>query len=435
MYKLYQDEKKIPTPVAFLFLLLMLSTLGFVLNKPKTTSVSASKLRLERLEIANITNNSVSIFWRTKEKEASWLIYGEDERKLNKQIFDDRDLADNKNSYFNHYAIFKNLQPNKKYFFEIVTTKGVIRQNNNSPFIFVTKTQLPLSSSLPPAMGSIQGRNGRPLINGIILLKIEGAGLLSDRTKDKGEWLIPFYYLTKIDTDELIQPKVDSSVTIEVISEEGEMSTVKTIVKKTSPLPQTVIIGKNYEFNDEKEKVLSETTKGQLSFGKIDIIFPKENAAIDAKKPNLRGTALPHKKVKIIIESLPTGRQAKTPQIFEIYADKDGVWNSAPFYDLDPGKHQLTIITEDENNKEVKITRIFNILKSGESVLGEATPSGTITPTEMPTDTPVPTTPPVTSTPVVSVTQPAPKPGINFFPLTVVSTVLMILGTGLIMIF
>lgn len=427
MYKLYQEEKKIPTPVAFLFLLLMLSTLGFILNKPKTISVSASKLNFERMEATNITNSSASIFWRTKEKETGWLVYGENESRLNKQIFDDRDLADNKNPYFNHYITFKNLQPNKRYFFEAVTPKGLIKQNNNLPFSFVTKAQLPLVSSLPPAMGSIQDKNGRPLINGIVLLQIEGVEPLSDRTKDKGEWLIPLYYLTKINTNELIQPKGDSSVTIEIISEEGETSTIKTTLKKTSPLPQTIIIGKNYDFTRKEEKVLSETTEDQLGFGKIDIIFPKENAAIPGKKPNLRGIALPLKKVKIIIES-------KTPQIFEIYADKDGIWNLAPFYDLEPGKHQLTIITEDESGKEVKITRIFNMLKSGESVLGEATPSGTITPTAIPTNTPVPATPPMTPTPVVSVTPPGP-PGTNFFPLTVVSTALMILGTGLIMVF
>jgi len=428
MYKLYQEEKKIPTPIAFLFLLLMLSALGFILNKPKTTSVSASKLRLERIEITNITNTSASVFWRTKEKEVGWLIYGEDKNRLNKQIFDDRDLVNSKNPYFNHYITFKNLQPNKRYFFEIITPKGLIRQNNNLPFSFVTKTQLPLPPSLSPAMGSVQDENGRPLAYGIVLLKIEGAGPLSDRTKDKGEWLIPLYYLTKVDTSELIQPKGDSQVTIEIISEEGKISTIKTILGKISPLPQTIIIGKNYQFAIEEEKVLSETTKNQLNFAKIDIIFPKENADIAGKKPIFKGTALPNKKLKIIIES-------KTSQVFEIHADRDGIWKLTPFYDLEPGKHQVTIIAEDEDGKEIRISRNFTILKSGEGVtLGEATPSGTISPTAMPTETPILTMPPVTLTPTILLTPPGP-PGINFFPLTVISTALMILGAGLIMVF
>jgi len=423
MYKLYQEEKKIPTPVAFLFLSLMLFTLGFILNKPKTVSVSASKLRLERLEITNITNTSASVFWRTKEKEVSWLIYGEDKNKLNKQIFDDRDLADKKNSYFNHYATFKNLQSNKRYFFEIITPKGLIKQNNNLPFSFITKTQLLLPPSLAPAMGSVQDENGRPLINAVVFLKIEESGPLSDMTKEKGEWLIPFYYLTRTNTSELIQPREDSLLTIEIISEEGKTSTIKTILGRTSPLPQTIILGKNYQFTAEEEKVLSETTQTQLNFGKIDIIFPKENAGIAGKKPIFKGTALPNKRLKIIIES-------RTPQIFEIHADKDGVWKLTPFYNLEPGKHQVTLITKDENDKEVKITRTFYILKSGESVLGEATPSATITPTTIPTETPILMTP----TPAVSLTPPGP-PGINFFPLTMMSTALMILGAGLIMVF
>jgi hypothetical protein len=358
------------------------------------------------------------------EKEISWLIYGEYKDRLNQQIFDNRDLANNKNPYFNHYITFKNLQPNKRYFFKIVTPQGVIKQNNNLPFSFVTKIQLPLPTSLSPAMGIIQDENGRSLINGIVLLKIEGVEPLSDTTKDKGEWLIAFYYLTKINTSELIQPKRDSLATIEIISEEGKMSTVKTILNKTSPLPQTIVIGKNYDFTKKEENVLSVTTSNQAIFKKIDIISPEENKAIPGKRPIFRGTALPNKKIKIVIEST-------NHQVFEIYSDKDGLWGLTPFYDLDPGEHRMTIITEDENGNEVKITRTFNVLKSGESVLGEATPSATLTPTIMPTQTPIST---LTPTPQVSPTQ-APKSGTNFLPLALTSTALVILGAGLIMVF
>jgi hypothetical protein len=434
MYKLYPEEKKIPAPFAFLFIFLMVFALSFIFNKPRSSSVKAQKLKLERLEITNITNNSASVFWRTKEKEVSWLVYGDNETRLEKNIFDERDLANNKNSYFNHYVTFKNLEPNKKYFFIIATPKGLIKKNNNLPFSFTTKIQLPLASSLLPAMGKVLNKNGQPLADGIILLKIEGAELLSERTKDKGEWLIPFYYLVKSDSDELFQPKPDTEVSLEIISEEGETSTVKTTLKNVSPLPQTIIIGKNYVFANDEEKVLSEKTKNDSRHNKIGIIFPKENAAIPGKKPILKGVALPRKKVKVIIEST-------TPQIFEIYADKDGVWSLSPFYELEPGKHHLTIITEDENGKEIKISRSFNILKSGESVLGEATPSATLSPTIIPTVITYPTSSP-TSSPTATITliaqstlTPPGPPGTNFFPLVTVGLALMFLGTGLIMVF
>jgi hypothetical protein len=425
MYTPYQKEKKIPTLFGLFFILVLISSLGLVLDKQKKVSISAATPKLQRLEITNTTHNSTTIFWRTSERLVSWLRFGEEKNQLNEQIFDDRNVGNNRNLYFNHYVILKNLQSNKKYFFEIVTSKGLIKKGDNLPFVFITKAQLPQSTTLRPATGTIQDKTGIPLDNAIVLLKIEGTELLSDRTKEKGEWLIPLYYLTKINSNEFVQPTEDTLVILEIINETGNNSLVKAKLKQLTPLTQTIIIGKNYDFIQKKEeKVLSETSMAQPPLNNIDIIFPKENAAIPGRRPSFRGTAFPNKKIKIIIES-------KSSQIYEKYSDQDGIWKFTPFYDLEPGKHKLTIITEDESGKEVKVTRNFTILKSGEGVLGEATPSATLTPT-VPvitlTVTPIPTE-------IVSPTESPPTSGISFVPLTIFGSALFVLGVGLVISF
>lgn len=431
----YQNQKRIPTPFAIIFLFLIMIGLSSTLNQQKKVAIKAAKNQLVRLEIINVTNNSATIFWRTPEKLISWLVYGEEKNQLNNQVFDERDVEGKREARFNHYAILKNLKPNKKYFFEIVTSKEVIKQKDNKPFSFSTKVQLPQPVNLPPARGRIQNRNGTPLVDAIVILKIEGADPLGDRTKDKGEWLIPFFYLTKANSNDFFQLEKNNLVTIEIISEEGEKSIVKALVKKITPL-KTIIIGKDYEFLTEEEKVLSEITQNRSSFQKIDIIFPKEGSAIHGKKPLFRGLALPRKKVKIIIES-------KLRQAVEVYSDEDGVWKLIPFYDLEPGNNKIILITEDEKGKEITLTRNFIISKSGEGVLGEATPSAELTPSpvkETPTPTPLietPTSLPPTPTKSFFLT-PTPSPiisGIDFFPLTVLATALIFLGGGLVIIF
>lgn len=432
MYSLYRKERKIPTLVGLFFILILMASLSLVLEQQKKTSIKAALLKLERLEITNLTHNSATIFWRTSEKTVSWLRFGKKENQLNKQVFDDRDVENNKNFYFNHYVNLKNLQPNTKYFFEIVTAKGLVRKQDNSSFIFTTKAQPPQPTTLKPVAGKILDKNSQPLENAIVLLKIEGAELLSDRTRGNGEWLISLYYLTKNQSNEFFPLKQDTPVNLEIISEKGNKTLVKGSLNQLTPLKQTITIGENYNFFQKKEnRVLSETTEIQPA-NKIDIIFPEENAAIPGLKPTFRGVALPNKKIKIIIES-------NQPQIYEAYTDNDGIWKLTPFYNLQPGKHRLTVITKDENGKEVKIARNFTILKSGEAVLGEATPSATITPSPSPTlmSTPRPTvtaalTPTQAISPTALPTESPPTSGIGFIPLSILGGALFVLGLGLV---
>lgn len=430
----WQKEKKIPLPVAILIIFFMVGGIVNFFKTQPATKTQASGIKISKLEILNLTDNSAVIFWQTDIPSLGWVYFGTKENQLNQMAFDIRDIKNQKKQWINHFVPLKNLTPNQTYFFLIANEKGIIKKGNQ-PFSFKTKLQRPKLTNLSPATGKVYQKNGLPLKNGIVILKIEEAEPLGDLTKETGEYLVPLYYITKKDSFEFFQPSFKTPVIIEIFDEEKNYSLIKTTFEKTTPLPQPVIIGKNYDFTNDNEKVLSAVEKNEkIILPKITIIFPKENAVISGKKPLFKGTALPQKKIKVVINP--------EKQIFEIYSDKDGVWSLIPFYELKPGKYQLIVTTNNEKENPITLTRNFIIGKSGEAVLGEATPSADLSPTSTPTPFQNPTSTPTsvfTPTPttvyVASPTLSPPISGINFLYIVILSISLIMVGLGLVFVF
>ncbi len=100
--------------------------------------------------------------------------------------------------------------------------------------------------------------------------------------------------------------------------------------------------------------------------------------------------------------------------------EADGIWRYTPKTAPSAGKQSVTITTTDSQNKSVAITHLFEILKSGTQVLGDATPSATIAPTVT-----IDPTPQTTST---LAGEPIPTTG---SPLPLI--LLLLLGSGLLM--
>jgi hypothetical protein len=155
----------------------------------------------------------------------------------------------------------------------------------------------------------------------------------------------------------------------------------------------------------------------------IDIIFPRDKAVIPGTRPLIKGTGIAQKNVRVVLE--PSGR------IFETKIGSNKVWQFQPTFDLSPGEHTLKVTTQNDQNVPVVLERSFFIEKSGESVLGDATPSATLTPIASPTaelitETPMPTD--ILPTAVPSL----PKTGSSIIPFGIASMVLVIMGAGMI---
>lgn len=432
-----KKEKKVPSIVVLSIIVGMIFGVNTYFNKPAVTKTEASPTKINKFEFSNETNNSITIFWRTEEETSGWIIYGEQSGKTDKIAFDERDFEDRPSQYKNHYVTIKNLNDNAKYYFYLVIDNKIIK-NSVVPLTFITKNKLAAKSNSQPAIGKVVGKNSLPLDQGVVFLRIDGIGTLSTLTETTGEWIIPTYFLTKINTSDQFFPSSETSVRIEIFDELGNASLVETVFNKISPVPQTIKLGENFTFKSTDDNVLGEATKSEVKTATsettiktavstdFEINFPKENASIDSFKPLFKGLAPVGK--KLLAQIVSKKEKNEISQKYYFYPDSKGKWSYSPLINISAGEYIFRISFLDEKNKEKLATRSFVIIKSGEAVLGSATPEAVIVT--------------ATATPTVSIYKKPPSPtspvtvsGDNSTPIAIGSIALTIIGLGLVLIF
>jgi len=416
----FPQSPKIPTPVTIGVVFLIIFFLARLFGLTPLRSRGSKKI-VRQLRLVNPSHNQVGMFWQTDEKETGWLIYGYSELGLNKVALDERDLQDKRNLFYNHLVVLKNLEPDTRYFYKIVSNNQL-----GKAFSFKTPLNLSFASNLSPAYGKIIRENGDPLKDAVVILFFDQAYPLATLSKTTGEWLLPLNSILNKDTMKTQSVDSKDKLTLEIFGEEKKKTQIIADVSHISPLPQTVIFGKNYKFLSTGN-VLSTSTESKTQISKIEILFPKEDAVIPVGTPLIKGTAIPGSEIAVTIDS------AKSYS-FKTVTDKDGVWRILLTEQLPPGSHVLKMVTKDANGKNVELTRKFIIAKSGEQVLAAATEEAT--PTFTPTTTPSPSLTPTISislTPTVSLTPLV--PGTNFIPIGAASASLIILGLGILLAF
>ncbi|OGK17973.1 hypothetical protein A3G67_04680 [Candidatus Roizmanbacteria bacterium RIFCSPLOWO2_12_FULL_40_12] len=382
-----RKEVQIPTWLSFAVVIVVVVFVSIVFFRSEPPSSRATKKVIKNVEVTNLSSSQVAIFWQTEQKEPGWIAYGSQENKLNQIALDERDFQDSKTARLTHYVILKNLTPSNEYFFKLVNNKELIANPEGRAFSLSTLPRTSRVSNLKPAYGKVTDSNGAPLDNVIVLLSANNAYLLSALSKASGEWLIPLNYIIDKKTGALKVLSKDEVIKIELFSDNGNRSSVQTNISNLSPLPETIILGKNYNLN-KKENVLSVTDDKRV---KIEILFPRENAIVPGSTPLIRGTGIPNSNLSAVVTDTKKDTTVKTK------IGGDGFWSISLASPLSAGKHTLTVRTPDTNGKETLLTRNFSIAKSGEQVLGEAT--GAAIPTASPSPTIIANT---TPTPPVS---------------------------------
>ncbi|MFA6017321.1 MAG: fibronectin type III domain-containing protein [Patescibacteria group bacterium] len=435
---------KLPTVIGFL-IVLFISVIFLRSFLGMAGSSKASLKVAKRVEIVNLSPTQVSVFWQTDKNESGWIIYGEAENKENKIVLDEKDMnnvGEQKGKYIVHVVTLKELEPGKKYFFKIITDNNqIIVQPNGSSFSFITPQKV-LSSlqNISPAFGKVLRSNSvDPLINSYILLSVKGGYSLLTQIKATGDgsWLIPLSQIYSKDSQSILTISETDKIIIEIITNEGEGTTITTIKSKVSPLPQTIIFvkDKNYSFVSD-DNVLSATTgQGATTSDQTEILYPKEGSLIPGSIPLIKGVTLPSNKLEITVNSKKTYSATTT-------SDKKGNWSYLLPEDLELGPHTIVIKTKDKDGKEIVITRKFTIIaqQGNEArVLGTATGEPTITfaPTIAPTkavasySTPIPTAPLLN----ITATPSPPVSGSNFTGVIFSSLSLIIIGGGILLAF
>lgn len=415
-----RSEIKIPTLFSLFFIgLTVFFITQFFFNTANFSK--ASKKEVSRVEVTNIFPNQVTIFWQTDEKKTSWVIYGTSADKLDETASDIKDLTKAKKPYLGHYAILQDLRNNSRYFFKLVVDKKLVEKDDGSPFSFTTLDNKIEINNLKPVYGKVNNQKGQPIENAIVLLFVNDAYSLSTLSKNSGEWLIPLNYVINKKTQQLKTVSKDETVRLQVLDEDGKSSNVTARLSNLSPLNETITIGKNYDLL-QRSDVLSSTSKDAAQTSDIDITFPRENATIPAGNPLIKGKALPNNELTVKVSD---GRSTTSIQS---NADAQGGWQVTLPNSLSAGSHTITLQTNDANGNTLTKTKSFNIAKSGEQVLGDATDSAT--PTVEPTLSPEPTE---AETAVITPTTPISGGNITYVGLS--SAALVLLGLGLFILF
>jgi hypothetical protein len=433
-YSLYtqKNEQKVPGFVAVGFIVLLVAGLTMFFRRdaePIITQQDSSII--ERVDTTNIRDASVTIFWRTKKPTAGYISYtfiGKDGVSEKKLVYDERDTSMQQEKRHNHVVTIPYAQSDTEISYYVMVNGAPLGQSAGVPFIARTARPLPNPLAIAPLYGDIGRTSGQMEKDAVVIVTIGQAKPLLTQTNTDGTFLFSPCCLYSAQSNEPLYPSVDDPVRIEIIAEDGTSKILLTDLSQMSPLEETVMVDAQEqqtmvaEIEPASPEVLA-ASDSIIRFEPVDIIFPREAAAIPGTRPLVRGVGEPGEAVK--------GRFITMDRLFQTVVDGQRNWVYQPTFDFTPGNHALQVETRNALGEPVVLSRSFTILKSGEAVLGDATGSATLTPTQIPT-------PEVTATASPTVVTAIPTPpvtGFSVLPFTILSVVLIVIGAGFILLF
>ncbi|MCX6791645.1 MAG: hypothetical protein NT149_01240 [Candidatus Gottesmanbacteria bacterium] len=434
--------KKIPTIVGLLMVILIVGVIAIGSESYSHTVTTASgSIQPSNVQITNVSDTTFTVSWTTELPATGALSF--DTSHGIQVIFDEQDTKD-QGKYLTHSVTYRLAAPDMDYRITILSN-GKKNLNGNVPYTVHTGSLLTTpSGNLEPAYGTIVSVSNQPVKGALVYITLEGGQTLSAVSKPSGTWLIPLNLVRTKDVTSYL-PVTDRMTETIIVRSGGFVTNALTDSLNDSPVPN-MTPGKTYDFRrltaevPGQNLVLIPTPQTQKSAAPavlgtsstkpantVSLVIPAEGAALPTTLPLIQGTGIPGKTVSLVIGiTNPIGDTT--------IVGANGVWSYTPKKPLLPGKQSVTITTKNLQNKPVAVTHMFEILKGGTQVLGDATPSATLTPTTTVTLTPTPTETPeatVSATPETTpestlAAQPVPSSG-NELP----TIMLLILGIGL----
>lgn len=384
---------KIPTIVGILMVVLIVSALAVGSESYFRTATTASgSIQPANVQITNVTDTTFTVSWTTQLPATGALSVASS--KGTQILFDDQDTANTiqttgskgQGQYVTHSVTFRAAVPDTDYSITILSNN---KKNINGDAPYTVHTPFLLSTTtgnLEPAYGTVVTDTSQPVSGAVVYLTIDGAQTLSAVTKPSGTWLIPLNLVRTKDLTSYL-PVTDRMTETIVVRGNGLETNAMADTQNDSPVPP-MALGKTYDFRRLNAKApgqplaLATTPAPQKSMGAVlgtssvkatntvSLVIPADGAALPTTLPLIQGTGIPGKTVSLILGI--TNPYGGTTTV-----GADGLWSYTPKKPLAPGKQSVTITTQDVKNKPVAITHMFEILKSGTQVLGDATPSGT----------------------------------------------------------
>jgi len=174
----------------------------------------------DTVRVTNLTDTGFTVVWVSQEKEQGRLNYGTSASELSSSANDDRDGVTNRGDYYVHSVSLTRLQPETKYYFEVVSG-----ENTYDGFDATTFATL----STPPSYVSITGSvDNMPDTNEGVLIgyirDIDGTGTSGDSLPictlldDNGGWILSIADSRSSDGSKYYEYTSSDSMYFEVVS-------------------------------------------------------------------------------------------------------------------------------------------------------------------------------------------------------------------------
>lgn len=423
---------KIPTVVGMLLIIFIIGIIAVVSESfLRTITTASGSIQPANIHTTNISDSTFTVSWTTQIPATGALSLTTSHGT--RVLFDDQDTK-GQGQYLTHSVTMRSAVPDTDYTITILSN-GKKTLNSKVPYTVHTGALLTTASgNLEPAYGTIVTETNQPVRGALVYVTLEGGQTLSAISKPSGTWLIPLNLVRTQDLSSYLPVTERMTETI-IVRTSSQETNALTDTLNDSPVPN-MVPGKTYDFRKltayvPGQPVALQTTpqvqkpanavlgtSSTKPANTVSLVIPAEGAALPTTLPLIQGTGIPGKTVSLVIGiTKPIGDTT--------VVGANGVWSYTPKKPLSPGKQSVTITTQNIQNKPVAITHMFEILKSGTQVLGDATPSATLTPTSTPTAT-VSATPEITPESTLAA-QSVPTSG-NELP----TILLLVLGVGLI---
>lgn len=385
-------NKRMPT-ILSIGLIIIAIVITSLLVKTNTVFVSRADITQtpQNVKITNISDTGFTLSYTTDVENIASVNFAKD-KNLGQTALDDRDQTGLIRPHKIHNFTLRNLKPNTRYFFAIISGQNTFL-NNNIPYETTTapKTQFTQAKS-PPITGKIVLPDGEAPKEALVYAKIDKAQEISSLSKNNGIYSLS---LNSLLLEDLSFPlTIDPNDIIKMIVTNGSLkSTVLLSGAKINAIP-IITLSHDYDFTQKTETTSSRSStlsgfpsipKPSVSLEKNPgILVPKKDQTFTNQQPVFHGTAMPNAKVKIIIRSSSEIEK-------EVTADSFGNWSFAPAQTLSPGEHTISIQTKNKSGILQNITQSFIVLAAINPTL-PPTPTATLVPTiTLPSMVPTPT--------------------------------------------
>lgn len=333
------------------------------------------------VEIANITDNSFTIFWTTDEESAGAVHYGKTASLEGGVAIDDRDLTNPSGKYLTHFVRLSGLSENTNYFFKVGISQASHGDPNNNQAPFEAKTGIETTDppSVEPIFGAVNFSGGSKAEGAIAVWQSDGASKIATLVKSDGSYVLPLAAARTKDLKSHFTFKEGTPEQISLNLSIKGSSLINCTFGADKPLP-TVKLGENADCSGETTSVASASARFKVPAKTTPISGSSTNTeeeqlnivsgqSVSTPFPTISGKVGPRQMVKITINS-------ETPYSGTVIADPNGIWSWTPPAGLTPGQHTVEITIVNSDGSTQTITRNFTVT-TGEALLplSSATPS------------------------------------------------------------